>query len=124
MKIKKSQLILFIIGMFIGYCIGSNQSLIHYGDYATFVFEDNNKCTLSLDLKNNRYFYTYNGLESTSGQLKQCGEYVYKLDTGDLKNGYIVLTTTKDSPAVYIRLNDDSVIECQYVNNQLTLIGG
>ena len=110
--------------MFIGYCIGSNQSLIHYGDYATFVFEDNNKCTLSLDLKNNRYFYAHDGLESTVGNLKKLEENVYKVNRGDLESGYIILTTTKDSPTVYIRLNDDSVIECQYVNNQLTLIGG
>ena len=65
-----------------------------------------------------------NGTKSTEGNLKELDNYIYKFDTGHLKNGYIILTAVTDSQTVYINLNNESVTVCQYVNDQLTLIGG
>ena len=132
METKKSKfiillicLLIFLAGIFIGYSLKSNDyhKTIQYGDYVTFSLE-NSHSTISLDLKNKKYFYSDNGTKSTEGNLKELDNHIYKFDTGHLKNGYIILTTVTDSQTVYINLNNESVTVCQYVNDQLTLIGG
>ncbi len=129
MKIKKSKIIIiliclisFILGISIGYSLNSNDNTIKYGDYITFIFEDNNKSTLSLDLKEEKYYYADNGSKSTVGDLKKLDDNIYKFHTGDLEKGYIILASTKKDQTLYI--HDDYITVCCYVNGQLTLIGG
>ena len=127
MKIEKSKIILilillgiFLLGILIGSNLNSNNN-IKYGEYVTFTFE-NNKSTLSLGLEEGKYYYAENGLKSTTGNLKKIDDNIYMFNTGNLKNGYIVLRKTKENKTIYIHDNYTTV--CNYVNDQLTLIGG
>lgn len=114
-------LLIIVSSYFVGYNSNFNNDTIKYGDYITFKFEDNDKTTLSLDLKKEKYYYADKGIKSAEGNLKKLDNNVYKFNTGVLKNDYLILTQTTQNQTLYI--HGDYVTSCLFINNQLTIIG-
>lgn len=114
---------IFLIGISIGYYICPKYEVTTYGDSLSFVFEGNIFDSVSVDFKNNAYYFSDKGGPSQKGKLKKIDEYIFKFETGHLENGYLILARTDKEQIKYIN-KDGGVSICKITEYALHFNGG